>query len=113
MGRVALSIGAASRSCNRQSVTGVVSIGTRLKLGSGIAAAPVTRFCKQVFYGDAVFERTIGASWALYTFVRVILVVHGSFAKTGGGIGVAGGGARGTVFAAGGAIGFGRFAGFT
>ena len=44
--------------------------------------------------------------------VRVVLVVLGSFAKAGGGVGVAGGGARGTVVAAGGAIGFGRFAGF-
>ena len=41
-----------------------------------------------------------------------VLVVVGSFAEAGGGVGVAGGGARGTVVAAGGAIGFGRFAGF-
>ena len=40
------------------------------------------------------------------------MVVLGSFAKAGGGVGVAGGGARGTVVAAGGAIGFGRFAFF-
>ena len=112
MGRVALSIGAASCCCNRQSVTGVVGIGTRLKRGSGVAAAPVTRSCKQVFHGDAIVVGTIGAQWALFTFVRVSVVVLGSFAKASGGVGVAGGGARGTVVAAGGAIGFGGFAGF-
>ena len=61
---------------------------------------------------DAVFERTIGAQWALFTFVRVSLVVLGSFAKASGGVGVAAGGTRGTIVAAGGAIGFGGFAGF-
>ena len=40
------------------------------------------------------------------------MVVLGSFAKASGGVGVAGGGARGTVVAARGAIGFGRFANF-
>ena len=112
MGRVALSIGAASCRCNRQSITGVVGIGTRLKVVSEVAAAPVTRSCKQVFHGDAIVFGTIGAQWTLFTFVRVSVVVLGSFAKAGGGVGVAGGGTRGTVVAAGGAIGFGCFAGF-
>ena len=112
MGRVALSVGAASCLCNRQSVTGVVGFGTRLKFGSGVAAAPVTRSCKQVFHGDAIVVGTIGTQWAWFTFVRVVLVVVGSFAKASGWFGVAGGSTRGTVFAARGTIGFGRFANF-
>ena len=41
-----------------------------------------------------------------------VLVVVVSFAKAGGGVGAAGGDARGTIFAAGGAIGFRGFAFF-
>ena len=41
-----------------------------------------------------------------------VLVVVGSFAEAGGGVGVACRGTRGTAFAAGGAIGFGGFAWF-
>ena len=65
---------------------------------------------KQFGESHAVVEGTIGPGWAWCTFVVVVLIKQGAFAKARGSIGVAGGGTRGTIVVAGGAIGFGRFA---
>ena len=74
--------------------------------------SPMAGQSKQFRQFHAIVVGTIGTGWAWFTVVVVVLVIVGSFAKASGWFDVAGGSTRGTVFAARGTIGFGRFANF-